>query len=341
MVCQSIRTSPIDIEFHKRCCGPCGACDGGGNPGCARVSQMAGRWSIPPPGSSVRRAGHPSRGHFLLDAGAMCRPRFREPANTAGSADPRDEPRSIKSVIRHVVVGTSRRKAPAEDRAEQELRVDAPSRDRQISERVLDTAPFPLSSRHDCLQALRLFALRGRFDPQRRRTTEARKNWKSGTAMTGTFYERPILNSPYEEPTLHHALDEEGQPTDDPPVSARRHSELVTSVSRPRKHRKKASPEQTAMDLHTDDTGLVVAVGIVGLQNAESITDRDPWRDNQKTARELPAGRRADRVDRLPRHQHGHDGRFARTGRHFHGEPDQLRVGLLVRSLDMSAGEAL
>ena len=133
----------------------------------------------------------------------------------------------------------------------------------------------------------------------------------------------------------NHALDEEGQPTDDPPVSARRRSELVTPIPRPRKHRKKANPEQTAMDLHTDDTGLVVAVGIVGLQNAESIADRDPWRDNQKTARELPAGRRADRVDRLPRHQHGHDGRLARTGRHFHGEPDQLRVGLLVRSLDM------
>ena len=71
--------------------------------------------------------------------------------------------------------------------------------------------------------------------------------------MTGTFYERPILNSPYKEPTLHHALDEEGQPTDDPPVSARRRSELVTPVPRPRKRRKKANPEQTAMDLHTDD----------------------------------------------------------------------------------------
>ena len=60
--------------------------------------------------------------------------------------------------------------------------------------------------------------------------------------MTGMFYERPILNSPYEEPTLHHALDEEGQPTDDPPVSARRRSELVTPVPRPRKSRKKANP---------------------------------------------------------------------------------------------------
>jgi ATP-dependent exoDNAse (exonuclease V) beta subunit len=30
--------------------------------------------------------------------------------------------------------------------------------------------------------------------------------------MTATFYEKPILNSPYEEPAQHHALDEDGQP---------------------------------------------------------------------------------------------------------------------------------
>ena len=30
--------------------------------------------------------------------------------------------------------------------------------------------------------------------------------------MTETFYEQPILNSPYAEPTRHHALDEDGQP---------------------------------------------------------------------------------------------------------------------------------
>ena len=52
--------------------------------------------------------------------------------------------------------------------------------------------------------------------------------------MTGTFYEQPILNSPYEEPTRHHALDDEGQPTDEPPVSGRRRSELITPVPKPR-----------------------------------------------------------------------------------------------------------
>lgn len=71
--------------------------------------------------------------------------------------------------------------------------------------------------------------------------------------MTGTFYEQPILNSPYEEPARHHALDEEGQPTDQPPVAGRRRSELITPVPKPRKRRKKADHKQTAMDLSTGD----------------------------------------------------------------------------------------
>ena len=71
--------------------------------------------------------------------------------------------------------------------------------------------------------------------------------------MTGTFYEQPILNSPYEEPALHHALDEEGQPTDNPPIPGRRSSKLISPVPKPRKRRKKADPKQVIMDLHSDD----------------------------------------------------------------------------------------
>ena len=71
--------------------------------------------------------------------------------------------------------------------------------------------------------------------------------------MTGTFYAQPILNSPYEEPALHHALDEEGQPTDNPPIAGRRSSKLISPVPKPRKRRKKADPKQVKMDLHSDD----------------------------------------------------------------------------------------
>ena len=71
--------------------------------------------------------------------------------------------------------------------------------------------------------------------------------------MENTFYEKPILNSPYEEPTLHHALDEDGQPTDNPPIAGRRRSELITPVPKPRKRRKKPDPNQAALNLHSDD----------------------------------------------------------------------------------------
>ncbi len=71
--------------------------------------------------------------------------------------------------------------------------------------------------------------------------------------MTGTFYEQPILNSPYEEPARHHALDEDGQPTDNPPIAGRRRSKLISPVPKPRKRRKKADPKQVSMDLHSGD----------------------------------------------------------------------------------------
>src|SRR6202051_2364659 len=74
--------------------------------------------------------------------------------------------------------------------------------------------------------------------------------------MTQNFFERPILNSPYEMPRLHHALDKDGQPTDEPPVPGRRRSELITPVPKPRK--KKNKPEQGKLALG-DKEGLSTA----------------------------------------------------------------------------------
>lgn len=72
--------------------------------------------------------------------------------------------------------------------------------------------------------------------------------------MTETFYEKPILNSPYKEPTRHHALDENGQPTDSPPVNGRRKSEQITPVPKPRKKKnKKESAQQESFDLSSSD----------------------------------------------------------------------------------------
>lgn len=63
--------------------------------------------------------------------------------------------------------------------------------------------------------------------------------------MSQSFYERPILNSPYGAPRWHHALDEEGQPTDQPPIEGRRDSRFIVPVPKP----KKKSALQKALDL--------------------------------------------------------------------------------------------
>lgn len=74
--------------------------------------------------------------------------------------------------------------------------------------------------------------------------------------MSESFFQSPILNSPYAAPGLHHALDMDGQPTDEPPVPGRRRSELITPVPKPRK--KKNKPEQGKLALG-DKEGLSTA----------------------------------------------------------------------------------
>jgi type III restriction enzyme len=69
--------------------------------------------------------------------------------------------------------------------------------------------------------------------------------------MPASFFEQPILNSPYEVPRLHHALDENGQPLDLPPVQGRRRSEIITPVPLPKYKSNKAS--QGALALGGDD----------------------------------------------------------------------------------------
>lgn len=73
--------------------------------------------------------------------------------------------------------------------------------------------------------------------------------------MSKSFFEHPILNSPYTAPTRHHALDKDGQPLDVAPVDGRRRSELITPVPKPRKQQKKAGADQSSFVL-SDPDGL-------------------------------------------------------------------------------------
>src|SRR3981081_2410078 len=52
--------------------------------------------------------------------------------------------------------------------------------------------------------------------------------------MDNQFFERPILNSPYDYPTRYWELDEHGQPTQRI-IETRRKAEFITPIPKPRK----------------------------------------------------------------------------------------------------------
>jgi type III restriction enzyme len=62
------------------------------------------------------------------------------------------------------------------------------------------------------------------------------------------FYDRPILNSPYRAPELHHPLDKNGQPLEGEPRPGRRPSRFIVPVPATRK---KAANDQGSLDLET------------------------------------------------------------------------------------------
>ena len=59
--------------------------------------------------------------------------------------------------------------------------------------------------------------------------------------MTSPFFERPIVNSPYEHPRKHWELDQAGQPTG-ALLDHRRRAEFITPIPKPKK--RKASSKQ-------------------------------------------------------------------------------------------------
>src|SRR6476661_5671240 len=62
--------------------------------------------------------------------------------------------------------------------------------------------------------------------------------------MPLSFFERPILNSPYDYPARHWELDESGQPTNQV-IERRRSAQYVSPIPKPKKRR----AEQTELDL--------------------------------------------------------------------------------------------
>ncbi len=62
--------------------------------------------------------------------------------------------------------------------------------------------------------------------------------------MKNAFFNKPILNSPYNYPTRHWELDEEGQPTQRI-INKRRGAKFITPIPRPQKHKKAGHQQKT------------------------------------------------------------------------------------------------
>jgi len=77
--------------------------------------------------------------------------------------------------------------------------------------------------------------------------------------VSSDFFEKPILNSPYEYPSQHWELDAEGQPTNNI-IDARRKSAYVTPVPKPRKRRRERDKKQAELVFKEGETaGITTA----------------------------------------------------------------------------------
>ncbi len=65
--------------------------------------------------------------------------------------------------------------------------------------------------------------------------------------MSNSFFDHPILNSPYEYPSRHWELDEEGQPTQRI-MERRRRAEFITPIPKPKKRKGSAAQEKIVFD---------------------------------------------------------------------------------------------
>src|SRR5262245_5916315 len=66
-------------------------------------------------------------------------------------------------------------------------------------------------------------------------------------AVSNPFFERPIVNSPYEYPHQHWELDSSGQPTGNL-IDRRRRAEFITPIPKPKKRRGKEKQEELLLE---------------------------------------------------------------------------------------------
>lgn len=109
--------------------------------------------------------------------------------------------------------------------------------------------------------------------------------------MSRAFFERPILNSPYECPALHWELDATGQPTQNI-TATRRRAEFITPIPRAKKQKGAAKQsallfdERSTQEQQYDHTAVINAVR-TEVDKWRALPNPNDWRVTPETARLL------------------------------------------------------
>ncbi|MFK5981089.1 MAG: hypothetical protein QM488_19635 [Rhizobiaceae bacterium] len=110
--------------------------------------------------------------------------------------------------------------------------------------------------------------------------------------MDNPFFDKPILNSPYDYPLRHWELDDQGQPTQK--ISEkRRRAEFITPIPKPRKRKGKAaqldllaSAEMSTADQQYDPTSIINELRHQ-VDQWRSLPNPNDWKVTPETTRLL------------------------------------------------------
>ena len=111
--------------------------------------------------------------------------------------------------------------------------------------------------------------------------------------MTNPFFDQPVLNSPYECPSRHWELDEDGQPTQGI-VERRRAAEFITPIPKPRRRRRSQAElvfDEAARELEAERQQYDLTQIINGVRHQvelwRNLPNPSQWRVTPETARLL------------------------------------------------------
>ena len=112
--------------------------------------------------------------------------------------------------------------------------------------------------------------------------------------MNNLFFEKPILNSPYQYPARHWELDKDGQPTQKI-IERRRRAEFITPIPNPKKRKSSSEQEIFVFDegkgLSTKEQQYDLTAMINDVRDEvdkwRALKNMSDWRVTPETARLL------------------------------------------------------